>query len=220
MKIKALSVVGGLVAVVLLAVVFINFSSEKKNQKLTPQSISELAGETTFSSPNVENQLRDIFSALDSMDLNELTEVVHLISLDNWDRQSSDLRMSILMASAQKVSEKLISKYRNTLDVVAAETEVVKIFGSHPFLLRVVADEAVASAEATKETADQKAGEEKTKLLLEAANLYMFAATCSAVQSTPHRPQPEKSKRLPLKTTVYAMMLRARPVRALILFNL
>lgn len=206
MKIKALSVVGGLIAVVLLAVVFINFSSKKKNQKLTPQSISELAGETTFSSPNVENQLRDIFSALDNMDLNELTEVVHLISLDNWDRQSSDLRMSILMASTQKVSEKLISKYRNTLDVVSAKTEVAKIFESHPFLLRAVADEAVASAEATKKAAEQKAGEEKTRLLLEVANLYMFAATCSTVQSAPHRPQPEKTKRPSLKMNTYVSM--------------
>lgn len=201
---KSLLVVGSLIVVVLLAVVFINFSSEKKNQKLTPQSISDLAEKTTFGSPKVENQLRNIFSALDNMDLDELAEVIHLIKLDNWDMQSSDLRMSILMASTLKVSEKLISKYRNTLDVVAAETEVVKIFGSHPFLLRAVIDKAVASAEATEKTADRKAGEEKTRLLLEAANLYMFAATCSAVQTTPYRyrPQPEKSKRLPLKTMI------------------
>ena len=136
------------------------------------------------------------------MDLHELSEVIHLINLEDWDRQSPDLRMSILMASTQNVSEKLIFKYRNILDVVAVETEVVKIFEPHPFLLRAVADEAVASAEATKETAEQKVGEEKTRLLLEVANLYMFAATCSTVQSTPHRSQPEKSKRLPLKTTV------------------
>ena len=202
MRTKALSVIGSILAVVLLAVVFINLSSEKKNQKLTPQSISELARNTTFNSPNVENQLRSIFSAIDDMDLNELTKVIHLISLDNWNRESSDLRMSILMAATLNVSEKLISKYRHTLDVLATKTEVAKIFEPHPFLLRAVADEAVTSAEATKETADQKVGEEKTRLLLEAANLYMFAATCSAVQSTPNRSQPEKSKRLPLKTTV------------------
>jgi len=36
MRTKALSVIGSIVAVVPLAVVFINLSSEKKNQKLTP----------------------------------------------------------------------------------------------------------------------------------------------------------------------------------------
>lgn len=201
MRTKTLSVIGSIVAVVLLAVLFINLSSEKKNQKLTPQSISELARNTTLNSPNIENQLRSIFSALDDMDMNELTEVIHLISLDNWDMQSQDLRMSILIYTTLNVSGKLIYKYRHTLDVVAAETEVVKIFEPHPFLLRAVALEAVISAETTKETADQKVGEEKTRLLLEAANLYMLAVTCSAVQST-HRSQPEKSKRLLLKTTV------------------
>lgn len=193
MRTKALSVVGSLIVIVLLAVAFINFSPERKNQKLTPQSISELAEKMTFGSPEVENQLRNIFSALNNMDLNELTEVIHLISLNNRDRQSSDLRMFILTAFIQKVSEKLISKYRNNMDFVAVKTEVVKIFGSHPFLLREVADKALASAEATKETADQKAGEEKTRLLREAFNLHVFAVACYSASS----PNPKNQNTFP-----------------------
>lgn len=191
-----------IVVSILPVIIFINLLLGKGGQKLTPKNVAELAKKTTFNSPNVGNLLRDIFLALNNMNLDELTEVIHTVSLDDWNRQNPDLRMSILMASTLNVSEKLILKYRHNVNIFVVETEVSKIFEPHPFLLRTVAHKTEGSAESLEEMAKYKIGEEKADLLLEAANLYILTAVCYDIQSTLQRSRLEKPKRFFLKATV------------------